>query len=83
MVFQQIETLLNGIFFKDSSVQIIKESVLEYFIIFIHQIIKSLFPPHRIFCPGNYSADHLVQCLYLIDRGLEAQRIQVGCCFSV
>lgn len=52
MVFQQIETLLNGIFFKDSSVQIIKELILEYFIIFIHQIIKSLFPPHRIFALG-------------------------------
>lgn len=46
MAFQQIEKLLlNSVFFKDSSIQVLKEIVLEDFIILIHQIIKSLYFP--------------------------------------
>lgn len=46
MAFQQIEKLLlNSVFFKDSSIQVLKELVLEDFIILVHQIIKSLYFP--------------------------------------
>ena len=43
----------NSVFFKYSLIQILKELVLHY-VIFIHQIIKSLFSPHKIFCTQNY-----------------------------
>lgn len=35
MFFQQIEKLLNTVFFKYSSIQVLNKLILEYFIIFI------------------------------------------------
>lgn len=56
MSFQQIEKLLNSVFFKYASIQVLNKLILEYFVIFIQKIIKSLYFPLRIFALGNIVA---------------------------